>query len=121
MRGWYSVNDGRIRISSDSTSFEWEGLIDNRPVLDLIVPSHRRYAIVLLDPPPGDGLVHNLVCVKPDASIAWRAALPAAEGADAYVEIEAVDCSVILASTWSGYAVTISQDTGQVIRKAFAK
>lgn len=121
MNASFSVRHGQLRISREYPPREWCGLVDGLPVLDLLVTPTGKFAIVLLDPPAGRSVVQNLVCVTPDADIAWRAAPPLVGGADAYVSIEAADDGLIAASTWSGYRVLISPDNGHVIRQDFTK
>lgn len=117
----FSVRDGRLRVSGADPAIEWEGLLDGLPVLDLMTPASGISAIVLLDPPSGHTAVRNLVGVGPDAHISWRAELPTAGEPDAYVSIEFTEDGLIAASTWSGYRVFISTDTGVVIGQEFTK
>jgi hypothetical protein len=121
MTTWFSVHEGRLRVSRADPSFEWEGLLDGLPVLDLIALPSGEAATVLLDPPPGHVAVRNLVGVGSDAEVAWRAELPATGESDAFVSIELAEEGLIAASTWSGYRVLISPDTGATIRQEFTK
>lgn len=121
MTAWFSVHDGRLRVSRDDRAFEWEGLVDELRVLDLIALSSGTSAVVLLDPPAGHAAVRNLVCVGPDTHASWRAELPTTGETDAYVSIELTQDGLIAASTWSGYRVLISPKTGAVIGQEFTK
>lgn len=121
MTVWFSVHDGRLRVSRDCPSFEWEGLLDGLPVLDLIALSSGTAAVVLLDPPAGHAAVGNLLGVGSDAHVSWRAELPTTGQSDAFVSIELTEDGLIAASTWSGYRVLISPDTGAVIGQEFTK
>ena len=98
-----------------------EGLLDGTPALDLVALPSEKSVIVLLDPPEGRAAVRNLVCVGPDAQIAWRAELPTTGEADAFVSFELADGGQIAASTWSGYWVLISPDSGPLIGQRFTK
>lgn len=121
MTAWFSVRDGRLRVSRDDPLFEWEGLLDGLPVLDLIALSSGTSAVVLLDPPAGHTEVRNLVGVGPDAHVSWRAELPTTGESDAYVSIELTEDGLIAASTWSGYRILISPKTGALIGQEFTK
>ena len=121
MTVWFSVHDGRLRVSRDCPLFEWEGLLDGLPVLDLIALSSGTAAVVLLDPPAGHAAVGNLLGVGSDAHVSWRAELPTTGQSDAFVSIELTEDGLIAASTWSGYRVLISPDTGAVIGQEFTK
>ncbi len=121
MTTWVSVRDGRLRVSGDDPLFEWEGLVDGLTVLDLIVLRPGDSAVVLLDPPAGQRPVRNLVGLASDATIRWRAELPAAGGSDAFVSIEVGQDGLIGASTWSGYRVLVSPDTGAILHQEFTK
>lgn len=121
MTTWFSLHDGRLRMSSDDPAFEWEGLLDGLPVLDLIALPSGTAAIVLLDPPAGHAAVKNLVGVGPDARVSWRAELPETGESDAFVSIELTEDGLIAASTWSGYRVLISPNTGALIGQEFTK
>ena len=121
MTTWFAVHDGRLRVSCDDLSFEWVGLLDGLPALDLVALPSGTSAVVLLDPPAGRAAVRNLVCVGPDAQIAWRAELPTTGESDAFVEFELAEDGQIIASTWSGYRVEISPDSGALIGQKFTK
>ncbi len=121
MTTWFSVRDGRLRVSCADPSFEWEGLLDGLPALDLLALPSSTSAVVLLDPPAGHATVRNLVGVGSDAHVSWRAPLPTTGESDAYVSIELAEDGLIAASTWSGYRVLISPDTGALVRQDFTK
>lgn len=121
MTAWLSVDDGRLRVSCDQPSFEWEGLLDGLSVLDLIVLPSGAPAVVLLAPPAGPGPVRNLVGVASDATVSWRAEPPTLGESDAFVSIEADQDGLISASTWSGYRVLVSPETGNTLRQEFTK
>ena len=121
MTTWFSVHDGRLRVSCDDPLLEWEGLIDGLPASDLIALPSAASAIVLLDPPAGHAAVRNLVQVGCDAQVFWRAELPTTGESDAFVSIELAENGLIAASTWSGYRVVISPDTGASISQEFTK
>ena len=121
MTTWFSVHDGRLRVSRADASADWEGLLDGLPVLDLIALPSGASAIVLLDPPPGHETARNLVGVGSDAHVSWRAELPMTGESDAFVSIELAEDGLIAASTWSGYRVLISPDTGALVGQEFTK
>lgn len=121
MTTWFSPHDGRLRVSRDDPSFEWEGLLDGLPVRDLIALPSGTSAIVLLDPPAGYRSVSNLVCVGSDAEVLWRAELPTSGESDIYVSIEMYEDGLVGAATWNCYQVLIAPDTGALIRQRFTK
>lgn len=88
MTTWFSLADARLRVSRDDPPFSWEGLLAGLPVLDLVQLESGTSAIVLLDPPAGDGAVRNLLAVGSDAQVAWPAQLPTAGESHAFVSIE---------------------------------
>jgi hypothetical protein len=121
MTAWFSVRGGRLRVTSEDPAIEWSGTLDGMPVRDLVVLPSGSSAVVLLDPPPGHGAVRNLVRVDSNAKVAWRAEPPKPGESDAFVSIALLEDGLISASTWSGYRVVISPDTGAVIRMDHTK
>lgn len=121
MTTWFSVHDGRLRVTCDDPSFEQEDLVDGLPVLDLIALPSDASAIVLLEPPAGHAAVRNLVRVESDAEVSWRAELRTTGDLDVFVSIEMGHDGLIGASTWNGYRVLVSPDTGDVVKQDFTK
>jgi len=64
------------------------------------------------------GGFQNLVRVRPDGSIAWRAELP--ESDDKYVHAKLVEGRVF-AYSYGGYDVEIDLETGRILRRVFSK
>jgi hypothetical protein len=117
----FSVHDGQLRIESDDPPFVWEGLPDGMPVLDIMAGGDPLAAIVLLDPPAGSEPIRNLVKIGVDASVIWRGELPTSESNDCFVSVAAEESGLVVASTWSGYRVHLSTETGKLVRREFTK
>ena len=62
----------------------------------------------------------NLVCVDPDGTMIWIAALPSASSTDAYVSFD-LGTDEVHASSWSGYRVRIDLRSGEIRGKTFTK
>jgi outer membrane protein assembly factor BamB len=65
--------------------------------------------------------VENLVCLNSDGTIRWRAKLPENAGpSDCFVAVR-MDGDLLLANTWSCYAVWLDPKTGETLRQSFTK
>ena len=62
----------------------------------------------------------NLVCVELDGNVRWVAELPTTDTADCFTGVKR-DGVLLLANTWSGYAVWIDPVTGKTLRCQFTK
>jgi hypothetical protein len=63
----------------------------------------------------------NLVCLNSDRTIRWRAKLPENTGpSDCFVGVR-MDGDLLLANTWSCYAVWLDPKSGQTLRYTFTK
>lgn len=120
---FFAVEDGSLRISTSDSAWEWRGRPDDMAVLDLRVTSDGEAAIVLLDPPGGQGRIRNLVKVLRDGRVAWRGELPPQDSTDCFVSVDIgpdLDRHVI-AGTWSGYSVRLDPTTGRLLSQKFTK
>ncbi len=62
----------------------------------------------------------NLVCLGPDGHIRWVAELPTTDPNDCFTAVGR-DGGLLLANTWSCFAVWIDPDTGRTVRSEFTK
>jgi len=74
---------------------------------------------------PGAGWTRerNLVRVDEHGDVMWRAELPAGTGADCFVDLRSIDAPAgeVTATTWSGYVVILSGETGRLLSSQFVK
>lgn len=118
---FYSLEHGDLRISRDDPRREWRGRIDAMPAVEVRPSVDGASAIVLLEPPSGASHVRNLVKVNADAEVLWRGELPGDGPSDCFVGFSAADDGDVVASTWSGYRVLLSGDTGVLLVRHFTK
>lgn len=115
------MEHGDLRIACDVPPFEWRGRPDGLAVIEVrALPDHAS-AIVLLDPPLEPGQVHNLVRVGSGSEILWHAELPGRAHSDFFVEFDLQADGSVFASTWSGWRVYLSRDSGKIQSIAFTK
>jgi hypothetical protein len=62
----------------------------------------------------------NLVKIDRDNCLLWTAALPTSDPTDCFVAVE-WDGQVLVASTWSGYRVSLNVENGTSMVRAFTK
>lgn len=75
---------------------------------------------LLLDMPiSGSQVVNNVVCEAPDGSLLWTAC-PGEFGPDKFVGLR-VDDALLVANTWSGFAVWLDPTSGREVRSTFTK
>ena len=121
MRTDYSLVNGELRISRDDPTFEWQGRVDSMVVSEVRPVPDGSGVVVLLEAPPGTAQVRNLVKVDNTAHIAWRGELPADTSGDCFVSFIILGDGSVSAATWSGFRVTLSRETGQVLDQRFTK
>lgn len=111
--------------TADGAHVTWHGQPDGKPVHSVVSLAGTEEAVVLLEfeagPRSAAGVIRgwpNLVRVRADGSVVWRA--NALDDQDSWV---GVHCSagVLTATTWSGYLVTLNSDTGANTSKVFTK
>lgn len=118
---YFSLENGELRISHDTPSAEWKGRPDGLAVLELQVSPDRTSAILLLDPPVRSGPVHNLVKIGSSSDILWRAELPNGGPNDCFVGFKLNTDGSVTASTWGGYRVHVSGESGKLLSSEFTK
>jgi Domain of unknown function (DUF4279) len=81
--------------------------------------------ILLFDGAAGSkGRLENLICVDHSGQLIWTAHLPKNTGPDAFVSASLsvkLDGPVVIAHTWSCFALTIDPKTGETLSCAFTK
>jgi hypothetical protein len=76
--------------------------------------------VVLLCRDQGPKSFRNLLRLRPDGSVARRAELPDASGADDYVTA-VLGPEGLTADSWSGCRVTVDLGSGRILSRVFAK
>ncbi len=117
----YSLDSGELRISRDDPPFEWQGLVDSLTVVEVHPLADGAEALVLLDAPRGITPVQNLVKVDAEAHVVWRGELPTDTQGDCFVNLAVEEAGNVSASTWSGYQVVLSRQTGRLLERRFTK
>jgi hypothetical protein len=93
----------------------------NLPIYKTIALSDGKRRILLFDSPAGNtGRLENLVCVDHEGGLFWTAQLPRDTLPDAFLSVR-MEGEVIIANTWSSFAVTIDPTTGRTLGCAFTK
>lgn len=121
MTTYYSLADGELRISRDDPRSEWQGQVDSMRVSEVSPLPGSSGALLLLEAPPGTTSVENLVKVDAEANVVWRGELPAGTPGDCFVGFEVEATGNVFASTWSGYRVVLSGETGRLLERRFTK
>ena len=62
----------------------------------------------------------NLEFISPDGDVLWRAALPGNTGPDCFVSVRS-DGALLMANTWSGFAIWLDPASGRQVRSVFVK
>ena len=117
----YRVDGNDLVIEDADHILVWRGQPENRPVewataIRIADDGLALYHYYRPDHPYGP--FQNLVRVRPNGSIAWRAELP--ETDDKYVSAKLVE-GTISAYSYDGYYVKIDLDTGRIVTKVFSK
>ena len=64
-------------------------------------------------------VVNNLACEAPDGSLLWTAS-PGEFGPDEFVAMR-LDGDMLVANTWSGFALWLDPISGREVRRVFTK
>lgn len=117
----FHVAGDDLVIEDAGGKVRWRGKPEQRPV---------KWAIAIRSSDDGLALYHyyrpdhpygpfqNMVRVRPDGSIKWRAELP--ESDDKYVSAKLLE-GRLTAYSYNGYYVEINVDNGRIISKQFSK
>jgi len=116
----YDLAGVEVVIRDESGAVIWRGQPDCHPVKALSPLDDREGAIVLLDYMSGPKNFSNLLLIRSNGSVAWRAPLPDSTGNDAFVEFR-WDRGELYANSWSGYLVQIDLANGSFKDRKFVK
>jgi hypothetical protein len=93
-------------------------LSDGRPILQRV--DVKGGFLVLLDPDASkEPTFENLLLVRPNGRIKWKAQLPHSH--DAFVSVKLTETGEIEAQTWQGLLVNVDLETGKTTNKEFVK
>ena len=126
MRWHYSLTNDELTVTERVTGQrEWQGHIEGYPVADVVPLPDSEDCLVLLDYYSGRGIKNfqNLLRYRHGKGIVWKAPLPPAPPdnmEDAYVSMGWYGGNLI-ASSWSGFAVTLDAATGRILGVEFTK
>lgn len=118
------VETGELWVA-DSGRVLWHGQPDGKSVRSVVALAETDDAVVVLNFEAGPRSEHgvipgwpNLVRVRADGSVVWRAS--ALDAQDSWVSVQWSSGS-LTANTWSGFLVTVNPNTGAKISKVFTK
>ncbi len=121
MRWTYSINEKKLQIKDNcSQEIIWEGKPDGYSVLVILPIPESDDCIVLLDFYNNISRLKNVVRCRPDGTIAWRCQLPNSSGFDAYTSMIWANQKLEVYS-WSGFAVSLNIDNGNIMSSMFVK
>jgi hypothetical protein len=120
----YGVENEELVVFDDGR-LHYRGRTDGYPVEEVVPIPDGRDAIVLLRYSADGAPTHfaNLVRVRPNGEIQWRAAPPNREPGvqDAWVACEWPMNGALTANSWSCFYCTIDPETGAIISSVFTK
>lgn len=116
----YTVVDGDILITDASGHVVWKGKPDGVRACQVLAVPGSDDAIVLLDYMAKPENFANLLRLRADGSVRWRAAAPERTAPDSFVDMSALP-GLVMAHSWSGYLVTLDIATGEIGGEAFTK
>jgi hypothetical protein len=102
----------------DDGSTSWSDYEGKKVQVALPLAGGARCVILLVYNGREKGAFKNLFCIERDGTVAWTAELP--EPIDVFVDAE-LHADELIAHTFSCYMITMSPETGQVIRQVFTK
>ena len=111
----YELAAGDVVARDGAGNVRWRGRPDGFPTMAIVPLPDTEDAVVLLDYMAGPKNFSNLLRIRPDGTIVWRAAPPELSTNDAYVECRWRGDS-FYANSWSGCLVEIDLETG--VRKS---
>lgn len=107
-------------VDAETGTLKWHGQPDGYPVdIALPVPDSDDCLVLLQSwARPGYGLL-NLIRIRPDGSIVWRAEQPM-RAHDRYLDVEWTEQGLAAWSS-SGFNVVLDPDTGRILAREFTK
>jgi outer membrane protein assembly factor BamB len=115
------VDAGELVIHDVENGTErWRGKVAGYAVVEALPIAGSPDCVVLLDPSAGPKVFSNLVRVRPNGEVAWRASTPESSAPDAYVEARFEEGRLV-ASSWSGFRCVVDLDDGSVERSTWVK
>ena len=119
----YVKIDSQVQvIETDTGRIVWRGMPLDTPVAEVVQIPNSDDGIALLEyfrQDPNRSFA-NLIRLRPDGSIAWKAQLPDTSGPDAYTSFS-LDPSGLHAFSWSGFYVTLDLETGAITSREWTK
>lgn len=107
-------------VDTRSGNTVWHGKPDGYPVWQTLpVPGSDDCLVLLEYWARAQHGFQNLLRVRPDGAIVWRAELPDPRD-DAYVGFRWID-QTLSAGSWSGYQVVLDPHTGRICSMSFTK
>jgi hypothetical protein len=118
------MESGELWVA-DGARVTWHGEPDGKPVHSVVALPGTDDAVVVLDfeagPRSGSGSIRgwpNLVRVRADGSVVWRAS--ALDAQDSWVSVQ-WSSGTLTANTWSCFVVTLDPETGAKMSQVFSK
>lgn len=116
----YWVEASELWVADDS-HVTWHGWPDGKPVQSVIAIPGTDDALVILEHEAGPRADHgrvrgwpNLVRVRADGDVLWRAA--ATDAQDSWVHVYWSSAGLI-GNTWSGFVIRLDPDTGRELSR----
>lgn len=114
-REWAKQNT----LQAAERSLRWKGdYLGMKVIAALPIDDGCKHLILLEPMASGQQTFENLLCVKPDGSLIWKAQLPQIQ--DAFVSFQS-SADGLFANTWGGYRVRLDAMTGMIIDWQFVK
>lgn len=121
MKWKYTLDDNNLRIEDANTNeLVWTGKPDGHAVKEILPLRDGDDCILLLDFFDKASRLNNIIRIKPDGSVLWRAELPKSDGFDAYTSVK-WNNEDLEAYSWSGFVIVLSIKSGRVLSSFFVK
>lgn len=116
------VENGEVWFANPKTGVVgWHGMVLERPVLQAVpVPHSSDYVVLVAWLPNPGGDLPNVVRVRADGTIVWRAPVPAPGHEDYYTAIQ-WGRGGLGAYAASGFGVRLDPDDGRILERNFVK
>jgi outer membrane protein assembly factor BamB len=111
---------GELIIYSASGAVIYQGKPDGHLVESACAALNGNVLVFLRFGEKKRGAFNNLILLRPDGTVIWRAELPNSSSGDAYVEFQFSN-GKLFANSWSGYRVEIDVSSGKLLTREFVK